>query len=745
MNQRSRFRLLRIIWILVSPTALCTLLSSLLYLAYRVKCILSAYQASQEDRMVAQSKRPQSLAFAYIFLAFELLSLCTRFASCFIVRADTSVAPIILSCFPRILAIRRPEYPTPALIGHNVPSVDVLITCCNEEREIIRDTVLAACTVHYPASRFRIFVCDEGAADDVREMIVGLRVQYSNLFYTAQAKDARQHHRAGNLNHGLRHSRSMCWPTERSQATRPRWMDRLLLRDTSLEQKPDMRTSKLRQSLSFDAQRKSLGGLPEFCRLSMAVDDEDYLQHYFSTTDRESGLRLQHYETLGTIISEYVAVLGADTIPEPQWLRTIMAPLVEDPRVALAYPPQAFYNIPVNDPLTQNISHAADIAGVVEDSLGNGTCQGSGYAVRRLAIEDIGGFPVESLAEDTCCSTSLLGAGWKTVFVHEALQYGTVSNSLRAHVEQRMRWFAGQMQIALLFKCRLSRSRGRHFTSLQRLAGLTSDLRQFVHVFLVLNFVFIPFALWSGYPMVIWTGDNELRWLIRLVTIWLVCHWLHQGLMGVIAGLANGRFEARMPFYGAEVQQWLLPYLFWAFIRSFLLPRHPSGKTAAFTSGRSAYFELNERDPPQKRIRNARLNHLALVLVHLLLVVATIFGVALVTIRALCDDNLPTLFPVKDVDSTSDTIVYLIARIGWPPLIWTQYVTSCITPVLYVLFQRDHANRETLLDRDASTGVAHSNIQARSVRNNGWVCWRFLRISVVGPYVGILLLLSFLL
>ncbi|KXT00494.1 hypothetical protein AC578_4080 [Pseudocercospora eumusae] len=477
----------------------------------------------------------------------------------------------------------------------------------------------------------------------------------------------------------------------------------------------------------------------------MAVDDEEYLEHYFSTTVPESGLRLQHYATLGTIVSDYVAVLGADTIPEPQWLRTIMAPLVEDPRVALACPPQTFYNIPVNDPLTQSVSHATGIAGVVENSLDNGTCQGSGYAVRRLAIEGIGGFPVESLAEDTCCSTSLLGAGWKTVFVHEALQYGMAPNSIRAQVEQRMRRFVGQMQIALLFKCRLSRSRGRHFTSLQRLAGLTYDLRQFAHVFLVLNFVFIPFALWSGYPMVIWTDDDELRWLIRLVTIWLVCHWLHHGLMGVIAGLANGRLEAKRPSSGDELEQWLLPYILGAFIRSFLLPRRPSGKTAVFTTGRSTYFELNERDPPRKRIRNALLNHPVLALVHLLLVVATILGVALATIRALCDDNLPTLFTVKDLNSISDTIIYLIARIGWPPLIWTQYVTSCISPLLYVLFQRDHANRETLLDRDPSTGVAHSTFRARSVRTNGWVFWRFLRISVVGPYVGILLLLSFLL
>ncbi|KAF7186490.1 Cellulose synthase catalytic subunit [UDP-forming] [Pseudocercospora fuligena] len=728
MDQRFRFRLLRIIWILVSPTALCSLLALLLYLAFRVKCILSAYQAFAEDKVVSQADRPHSLAFAWVFLTFEVLSFL----------------PNILSYLPRILAIRRPQYPTPALVGNDVPSVDVLITCCNEERTITRDTVLAACTIDYPASQFRIFVCDDGAANDVREMIEELRVQYSNLFYTSRAIDARQHHRAGNLNHGLRYSRLVLWPAERSNTVRPRWMDRLLLRDTSLEQKPDTRTSRLRQSLSFDAQRKSLGGLPDVCRVSMAVDDEEYLEHYFATRDQDGGIRLQHYETLGTIVSEYVAVLNADTIPEPRWLRTIVAPLAEDTRIALACPPQTFYKIPVNDPLTRTESHVAGIAGVVDSSLDNAACQGPGYAVRRSAIEGIGGFPTESLAEDACCSTSLLGAGWRTVFVHEALQYGEAPSALRAHIDQRMRRFVGQMQNALLFRSRFTRSRGGHFTFLQRLAGLTYDLQQFAQVLIALNFVVIPFALWSGYPMVIWTDDDELRWLVRLVTIWLACHWLHQGLMGMVASLANARFEARVSSFGAGSEQWLAPYILLAFIRSFLLPRLLSGKTAAFTTGRSAYFELNERGSPRNRIRNALLNHLVLMLVHLLFIVATILGVALATLRAVCDDNLPTLFPVKDLDSISDTIIYLIARIGWPPLIWTQYLTSCISPLLYVLFQRDHANRETLLDRDPSTGVAHPTFRARSVRTNGWVFWRYLRIFVVGPYVGILLILSFL-
>lgn len=55
-------------------------------------------------------------------------------------------------------------------------------------------------------------------------------------------------------------------------------------------------------------------------------------------------------------------------------------------------------------------------------------------------MDDIGGFPTGSLAEDVCCSSVLLGAGWKTAYVHEPLQYGTVPDSFGGHIKQRTRW-----------------------------------------------------------------------------------------------------------------------------------------------------------------------------------------------------------------------------------------------------------------------------------------------------------------
>lgn len=88
----------------------------------------------------------------------------------------------------------------------------------------------------------------------------------------------------------------------------------------------------------------------------------------------------------------------------------------------------------------QSLDSFVHISEPVKDAAGVAWCTGSGYAIRRAAMDAIGGFPTGSLAEDVCCSSVLLGAGWKTAYVHEPLQYGTVPESFGGHIKQRTRW-----------------------------------------------------------------------------------------------------------------------------------------------------------------------------------------------------------------------------------------------------------------------------------------------------------------
>jgi len=77
---------------------------------------------------------------------------------------------------------------------------------------------------------------------------------------------------------------------------------------------------------------------------------------------------------------------------------------------------------------------------MLRDHAGAGWNLGSGWIIRRLAVDDIGGFPTDCLVEDVCSSMIMLAHGWKTAYIPEGLQYGLVPETYIAHVKQMTRW-----------------------------------------------------------------------------------------------------------------------------------------------------------------------------------------------------------------------------------------------------------------------------------------------------------------
>ena len=71
------------------------------------------------------------------------------------------------------------------------------------------DTVRAACVLDYPADRYRIFVCDDGASPSLQNAVEAHAIQFPQLHYTARNKGLISDYKAGNLNHGLAYSASL--------------------------------------------------------------------------------------------------------------------------------------------------------------------------------------------------------------------------------------------------------------------------------------------------------------------------------------------------------------------------------------------------------------------------------------------------------------------------------------------------------------------------------------------------------
>ena len=103
---------------------------------------------------------------------------------------------------------------------------------------------------------------------------------------------------------------------------------------------------------------------------------------------------------------------------------------------------QNYYNVPLSDPLGQQAEFDMffTVQEILNDSLGATMCTGTGWVARRDAIESIGGWPLAYTGEDYMLSALLTGHGWEVAFVREPMQVGSAPESLKALLEQRLRW-----------------------------------------------------------------------------------------------------------------------------------------------------------------------------------------------------------------------------------------------------------------------------------------------------------------
>ncbi|KAL3417926.1 Cellulose synthase 1 [Phlyctema vagabunda] len=170
----------------------------------------------------------------------------------------------------------------------------------------------------------------------------------------------------------------------------------------------------------------------------LARQVEQGSKSYFKAGNLQFGIK----ETKRLGGSDLIASLDADMIPSRDWLRRLVPHLILDGELALACPPQCYYNIPDYDPLGQQAEFDVffSVYEPLNDLVDAATCTGTGYVIRRSALEDIGGWPIVEAGEDFMCSTILSNNGWKVGFVRENLQFGLAPDSLRSYKKQRMRW-----------------------------------------------------------------------------------------------------------------------------------------------------------------------------------------------------------------------------------------------------------------------------------------------------------------
>ncbi|KAL9071760.1 MAG: hypothetical protein Q9161_004024 [Pseudevernia consocians] len=331
---------------------------------------------------------------------------------------------------------------------------------------------------------------------------------------------------------------------------------------------------------------------------------------YFKAGNLQYGINESH--RLGS--SEYIAGLDADMIPDSTWLRKMVPHLILDHGLAIACPPQKYYNVPAHDPLGQQADFDMffTIQEVLNDRLGGAMCTGTGYVVRRSALTEIGGWPLAETGEDYMCSALLSDAGWKIAFVREYLQLGIAPGSLLGLLKQRMRWTDAGAEVHQHFGYYLPGSKTTtKMTWSQRLVNMLYMLRDYAPVTNVLALALFPIAL---YPTQ--ADDSVLEqanslWLRRTFLVAYVAYKLNHYNVYSPIGLSRV-----LNFQSNEI--WAAPYMAHRCIQSLLPARFNTPTFAvcgAITSGANERSQLHRR-PLRTRLFRADMMLYALYIVY---------------------------------------------------------------------------------------------------------------------------------
>ncbi|AGL18401.1 glycosyltransferase family 2 protein [Actinoplanes sp. N902-109] len=224
---------------------------------------------------------------------------------------------------------------------------------------------------------------------------------------------------------------------------------------------------------------------------------------------------------------EFVVILDADHVPEPDFLLEIL-PHFEDPDVAFVQSPQSYTNqdglVATGTSEAQRIFYELVCPG--KNHFNAAFCVGTNVMFRRAALDGIGGIATGSNSEDIWTSLELHRRGWKSIYVPQVLARGLAPTDVASYLKQQLRWASGGFEVVL---------RGR---LLRRGTGLTLDQRlQYLFVgthyllsLAMLTFMLLP-ALYLLFALSPIRADG-LTWATHYVpfqVMVLVVTWLQSG------------------------------------------------------------------------------------------------------------------------------------------------------------------------------------------------------------------------
>jgi cellulose synthase (UDP-forming) len=189
--------------------------------------------------------------------------------------------------------------------------------------------------------------------------------------------------------------------------------------------------------------------------------------------------------------SVLITIFDADFVPSKNYLTRLVG-FFQDENIAMVQTPQHFFS---PDPVEANLGLEGGITNEQalffrhiqpsRDAVNAVICCGTCYVVRRSCLEEIGGIPTSSIAEDFLTSVELIERGYRIRYLNEALSAGEAPPTIGAYIDQRLRWGQGTIQCLFIEKNPLT-AKGLNF--IQRAYFFSSVSYWFMPIFRMILF-----------------------------------------------------------------------------------------------------------------------------------------------------------------------------------------------------------------------------------------------------------------
>ena len=208
------------------------------------------------------------------------------------------------------------------------------------------------------------------------------------------------------------------------------------------------------QCIAYPRKKMNIYLLDDGRRREFAVFAADAGVGYITRNDNAHAKAGNLNHAMKLTNGELICIFDCDHVATRLFLQATVGAFLQDPQLALLQTPHYFYS---PDPFERNLSRGRNIPN--EGALFYGSIQkgndnwnatffcGSCAVIRRSALDEIGGFAVETVTEDAHTALKLQRLGWKTAFLDIPLAAGLATERLVLHVIQRNRWARGMTQI----------------------------------------------------------------------------------------------------------------------------------------------------------------------------------------------------------------------------------------------------------------------------------------------------------